>query len=363
MSDTELQRYINYFQRSLLCPDSESFFEGQKKWFEKNRIVISEQLKAISREEHDRASSLASAVVEHEDLGKFDDFFSSHIFEPLLEKTLEICKKAGFSLKNTVRFANSPGMEPSPAVLPSTADHLIFAGQGTFAFCNYWAKVFSTAIYAVSTLSKKSQKSPEAILNKLRRENVLFDASRLAVYYALNNSLIGFGKLSQPEKIKPIRALLVNAMEVFIIGHEVGHCIGYEAWPETQGISDGSSAKDHEFECDSIGLAVCTGYGAEENNAFAFQLVGPLLFFYAMEICEQVKSILAGKEPDHSESHPTCKERFAFALDFLHGVGANETVLSSVNFSLDIATHIGNHVQLMAQNLKPILGEVELEIS
>jgi hypothetical protein len=355
MSDSELQRYINYFQRGLLRPGSESFWEGQKDWFDKNRALIAKQYESISRGVDGRAVDLSLAVLRHEDSSEFDNFFSQQIFEPLLGKVLVLCSKGGFAPKNPVRFANSPGMEPSPAVLPSSVEHILFAGQGTFAFCNYWAKVFSAAISAIGELSKKSRGSRQAVANKFQKANVISDAARLAVYYAVHDSLIGFGKLPQAEKLKPFRALLVTSMEVFIIGHEIGHFICYEDRPETQGIAPGSSAKEHELECDVVGLSLCTAYGAEENNALAFQLIGPLLFFFALEMCEKVKSILTREGRVDSETHPGCQDRFIFALDFLKEIKASEEVMQSVQFALDVATHIGEAVELIAYDLSQSL--------
>ncbi len=181
---------------------------------------------------------------------------------------------------------------------------------------------------------------------------MLVDAARLALRYAFFDSLLGFGPLKQPQELLGVRVMLVEAMEIFIVGHEVGHFLGHEAYPETSGMRPGQDSKSHELDCDAVGLAISTAYGVREGNAFAFQLIGPLLLFYALRTCEQVKSILFDEVRAQSESHPSHEERFRFALDFLDGTGAKKDIKESVQFALDVAMCVGSQVQLIARDLK-----------
>lgn len=345
MSDEkENQRYVEYLQRQLVRGDSEDYLDGLKEWFKENRVAISERYRELESESTSRARTLADAVLIHEDQGDYDFFLSRQIFEPLLAKTLKICQQSGIAPELPVKFANSPGVDPSPTALPSMDEHILFAGPGTFAFCNYWSKIFSTALYEVGQIPRRKQKNLAVVLQKLRSGQVLIDATHLAVHYAMSRSLLGYGKLDQSEELHRVRVMLVNSMEVFIVAHEVGHFVGHEEHPETRGIPPDSDSKQHELECDAIGLAVCTAYGVEENNPFAFQLIGPLLFFYALRICEETESILTGVHSGSSESHPSTDERIRFILQFLKEVGANKAVHRSVNDALEIAMIIGSQV-------------------
>lgn len=355
MSHLEHQRYVEYFQRQLMRDGSESFWYGQKDWFDKNRSAIAEQYLQFSKGDEGRALGLAQAVMSHDDQGEYDNFFANQIFAPLVKKVLEICEEGSFAPRLPVRFVNSPGVEPSPAALPSSFEHVLFAGQGTFAFCNYWAKVFSSAMAEVGELPKEEHKSPDAVIAKLREGRVLIDAVRLAVRYAQVESLLGFGRVEQPKELMGFRVLLLNAMEVFIVGHEMGHFIGHEAHPDTSGIPPGSDSKSHELECDAVGLAVCTAYGVREDNPFAFQLIGPLLLFYALRTCEQSKVILFDENTAESDSHLSNEERFKFALDFLNAAGSSDTVKESVEFALHVAMCVGSQVQLIVHDLKASL--------
>lgn len=349
--DQERERYIEYLQGKLVREGSEEFLKGQKEWFEKNREKIAQRYEEIRSPTGRFGRDLVAATLAHSDRGEYDSFVSHRIFEPLLAKVLAISKEMGYTPKLPVRFANSPGIEPSPAALPSTSEHVLFAGQGTFAFCNYWAKVFSTAIAEISEMPKRMRRSTPEVLAKLRDGQVLIDATRLAVRYAMTESLAGFGKLEQRPDLHVMRVLLVNAMEVFIVAHEVAHFVAHEEHPETLGIAPGSTSKQHELECDAFALAVCTQYGVQENNAFSFQLVGPLLFFYALRICERTKTVLTGELTKPSESHPATEDRFKYALEFLRSVGAKKEILISVNFAVETAMIIGTQVQLIAENV------------
>jgi hypothetical protein len=352
MDHLEHQRYIEYFQRQLVREGSDEFWQGQKVWFDKNRPALAEQYLQTSKSRDGTAAALSDSVLAHQDQGEYDNFFSRQIFEPLIRKAIDLCNEGGFPLRNPVRFVNSPAFEPSPAALPSSAEHILFVGQGTFAFCNYWSKIFSSAMAEIGELLPEEHKSPEAMLSKLKQGHVLVDATRLAVRYAYFDSLIGFGQVEQSKEHMGFRVLLVNSMEIFVIGHEIGHFLGHEEHPETLGILPGTDSKNHELECDAVGLALSTAYGVREENALAFQLIGPLLFFYALRTCEQVKAILFDEIPIESESHPSHEERFRFALDFLDAAGATENIKKSVRFALDVAMCVGSQVQLIAHDMK-----------
>lgn len=352
MDDQEQQRYIEYFQRQLMREGSEAFWKGQRDWFAKNRLAIADQYRAVSKNKEGPAAALADAVLTYQDEGEYDNFFALKIFEPLVLKALNLCKEGGFNLVNPVKLVNSPAFEPSPAALPSSAEHVLFIGQGTFAFCNYWGKIFSSAIADISSLPPDKRTSPEAMIEALRDGQVLVDAVRLSLHYAHFDSLLGFGRIEQPKELAGFRMLLVNAMEVFIVGHEIGHFLGHEGYPDSSGIPPGGDSKSHELECDAIGLAISTAYGASENNAFAFQLIGPLLLFYALRTCDQVKSILLNESPTESDSHPSHEERFRFAMDFLDSIDPEDSIKESIKFTLDVAMCVGSQVQLIAHEIK-----------
>jgi hypothetical protein len=184
----------------------------------------------------------------------------------------------------------------------------------------------------------------------LREGTLLLDAARLAAHYALMDTMIGWGKFEQPKDLLAGRVMLLSSMEVFIIAHEIAHFAMYEAYPDTAGVSPGGTEKDLELACDLVGLNVCTMYGKEEGNAFAFQLVGPLLFFYSLRICSQARSILKGTARE-SESHPSPEERMRLIYETL-GVAKAKLILRRLDEVLDMAMIIGSHVQLLVEDFQ-----------
>ena len=363
-SDNEIQRYINHLQSSLVRDGSEEFLLGKKQWFEKNRESIAQNFMRMNPSNH--TDKLAASLLDHTDQGEYDDFFSRQIFEPLLTKVMAIASQHGLAPKLPVHFANSPNIEPSPAALPSNSEHILFAGQGTFSFCNYWAKVFSTAIFEVTSLSKnkKNKKNKKSeIIDKLQSSHVIKDAALLATCHAFTGSLVDFGKLEQPAMLNKLRVELLTAMEVFIIAHEISHFIAHEEFPDTGGIEPGSNNKEHEIECDEIALAICTTFGVQENNPFSFQLIGPLLFFYALKICENTRVTITGHKQTPSESHPTHNDRIHFTFNYLKKVGASSKILDSASCCLSIAEIIEIQVQLIMENIRSLEKNVDSKIN
>ncbi|ENV09363.1 hypothetical protein F966_02020 [Acinetobacter higginsii] len=349
-SDDETFRYINYLQSTLVREGSEEFLISYKQWFEKNRESFAQDF--IRMTSSNSTNKHSAAVLEYKAQGEYDDFFSRQIFEPLLTKVMAIASQHGLAPKLPVHFSNSPNIEPSPAALPSNSEHILFAGQGTFSFCNYWAKVFSTAIFEVASLSKNKQKNESNVIDQLQNSHVINDAALLASCHAITGSLVGFGKLEQPVNLNKLRVELLTAMEVFIIAHEIAHFIAHEEFPDTGGIRPESNSKEHEIECDEFALNICTAFGVQENNPFSFQLIGPLLFFYALQICENTRVTLTGHKQIPSDSHPTHNDRVQFTFNFLKEVGASSNILDSASYSLRIAKIIETQVQLIMENLK-----------
>ena len=346
-TDIEQDRYVQYMQRSLVAEGTEEFLRKQRQWLQDKKFEHANQIRAISKEPSEKLEAWARSLLDHQDEGEHDCIWARNIFEPLLEQTLAICREADKVLKNPVRFANSPAIDVSPSSLPSQHQHILFAGQGTFAFCNYWAKVFSTAIHAVATKCGTTCTSEE-IAACLKGSKVIGDAARLAFRYASTGTLVGFGKLEQEKELTIGRTLLVNSMEIFAVAHEVGHFFNHEEHPGTNGLAPGDSLKDLELDCDALALTVCSAYGQREDNIFASHLIGPLLFFYALRICDKAAERLFGEHRNHdSDSHPTHAERIHAILAFLDYVVADPVAVGGAQFAMEIAMVIGSQLQLL----------------
>jgi len=338
----ELNRFIDYLQSQLVRNGSEVFLE--KRWFADNRERLAAEMGDLARDEGDIFKRLEHDILSHRDQTSHDFFYTHQIFSPLLEKTLNICKQAGLSPVRPVVLANSPNVEPSPAAWPSTHSHILFIGPGTYSFCNYWAKVISTTQYKISQLQEE-QRAAEQIETMLTNETIPVDAIKLVLHYALVGSLLGYGKLKQNDLLMGLRVQLLTAMEVFIVAHEVTHFVLHEQFSESGGIRPGSTALEMEQTCDAMGLAVCAAYGSEEDNIYAFDFMGPILFFYSLQLCQEGQNILLGYSPPKSTTHPTCEERIAFTFEFAKKSKVREVTLRNMKDAVIMMEALGHLVK------------------
>lgn len=346
------QRYIEYFQRHLLREGSDEFIRAQATRLDSEREILVARHKDLLESENSSLENLQRDALTYQGKSYLDCFFSERIFNPLIEKTLSICKEAGIEQKLPVRFANSPSLDISPAALPSTATHILFAGHGTSTFCNYWSKIFSESLFEASSLTLSTGKwDPIAYSDKIKGTSITTTATSLAIFYSLNETLLGYGKLEQEEKFLLNRTLLLNAMKVFVIGHEIAHFSYHEDHPDTCGIRPGNSNKDLEMECDGIGLAICTVYGLNEANTFTTNFIGPLMLLYAISLCEKIKTIITGKTAKPSETHPATLDRIKNIFLFAESINMHSEILQIMRDSLDAAMIIGSQVELTAREI------------
>lgn len=335
--DPELERYIDYLQRQLVSPGSEPLLEKQRRWLYENRERLVSQFRSLEGLDISQAERLELGFGVYSEPGSHESVLAREIFSPLLAEATSICERMGTKPNGPVVLASSPGMEPSAAAWPSDGTHVLFAGQGTYVFCNYWSKVFISALSTLQSL-KRRECTRANLTRLLRRSSAFDDAIRLALYYSVTGSLVSFGKLgSQENKTEQItRAMLVSSMEIFIISHELAHFTFYEQHPETNGIPPQQSPKELELGCDAIGLSACTVYGLEHENTFATQFIGPLLFFHALAMCEDARDRILEVPHSANDTHPALSERIEFIFEFAQRVNEDRRIIRTMKDSQKI---------------------------
>lgn len=359
LDEKERIRYIEYFQQQLVREGTEEFLEGQKRWFHANREALAAKYEALGQVPDGQIYGLENLIRTHQDATEFDSFFSQQIFSPLLSKALAVSAQLGFPLQFPVTFANSPAVEPSAAGVPSTESHMLFIGQGTSSFCNYWSKVFSAVAFRSGQLAPH-ERTPTNISEALREDPILVQATKLALRYAMSDSLVGFGELIQDENHLNFRIQLVTSMEVFVVGHELAHFTFHERHPESIGLPPGMACRDLEMHCDAMGLAICSAYGVKEVNQLALRFIGPLWFFYALHLCEETQTILLNQPPRVSATHPTIKERIRFIFDFANLANMDPSVRQSMEEALELAIIVGVHVKTVARAIRDDISKADL---
>jgi hypothetical protein len=304
----ELQRYIEYLQKSNLTPGSD-FTHNTKafhQWMETHRRQLSDLAKRVGGT-LELVDELEQRLANMHPTSEFDSFTARAIFEPILAEVLSATSKTPLSVKRSIVFANHTDISPSAAAMPSSGEHFLFAGVGTFAFCNYWAKTI--AVIATS-YQKRFGSIPftQERLHELWSADLalLINTIKLALYCRTFGSLVGFGSMPAKLAETPFRMELLWAMEVFVVAHEVGHCYFEEKTPNQP------PSKDDEFACDFYALPILRNLGNRQNSWAAFSGVGAYVFIRAAAISALPQHCChSDKESTHPAPHERAKAVFA----------------------------------------------------
>jgi hypothetical protein len=355
LEEHERLRYLEYFQKKLVREGTEHFLSEQRQWFQLNRSRLAAEYAAIAKARGDDVPALHNPFLTHQDQTEYDSIFARQIFSPILSKALQVSTKLGYPIRRPVVLANAPSVEPTPAGVPSTDSHMLFVGQGTSSFCNYWAKIFSAAIYKAGTVSKQ-ERSQDSVIAAIRTDPVMLQAIRLVLRYGRSESLVGFGEFKQEPHLLPFRVLLVTAMETFIVGHELAHFFLHEQYPELNGVPPDKTPREVELLCDAMGFAICSAVGEADDNEVSRHLIGPLLLLYALKLSEDVQSTLLDLKPQFSDTHPGLTERIQSLFMFAKTADPSGSLASSMEEALDYALIVGAHVKSVLMSVQAESG-------
>jgi hypothetical protein len=319
MLDPELVRYIEYLQRQMIDPAYAEAMEPSRlvEWLKSSP----ESLRRLYEDHFGKNPEIfdehVSEALRFEPQFAHDTFHSSAAFLKVLKEVETVCRSLNVSPKNSVVLANNSSIGLSPLARPSTGDHVLFAGHGTMALCNYWAKSYSMLLYE---FSQKSLPKPlnQVDLKPLVQQypDPILLMSRLLLYYAYHETLLGFGEVPIRAEHQGLRLDLLKAMEIFAIGHEIGHFV-YEERNPSAGSSPGAEhAHKVEFFCDHYGQAISRWYGADSTNWSCFTNSGAIIYLHAGSLSLRLRKRLKGETSEDiaSESHPRTWDRIERAV-------------------------------------------------
>lgn len=332
INHTELARFVEYLQRSLLKDGTEAIFNNEL--HQENATKGLPYLRQLAADD-EVIDQYVRRVLDFQPETAYETVHSHHIFRPILDEALTTAREAGFTLKKPVTISDSTLLEVSPLSRPSQDVHIILAGRGTYAFCNYWAKALTLFIHGAEPVIGRGVWTPADIAEAFRQQPVLLLAPlRLAVYQALTGSLIGFGRLASPNEQLAFRMELVNAMETFVIAHELAHCIADEADEKYRGCLQPDDAFALELLCDKIGLLIARNVGTRKDNWSSFSGVGALLFFRFTQIGEIIRGMLQVNEQPYnqSETHPDTTTRIGYVRERIVSGTAPENTEAAVSY-------------------------------
>lgn len=321
MLDQEFKRYIEYLQRQCMDPQYADRFDSAKvtEWIKSNPP-------SLQRLYDRHLSGDAAAIEKHVSEATsytpqfaYDTFHSAAVFTQVLQKVQDACSALNVSPRNLVVLSSSTEIGLTPlARASSSGDHILFAGPGTMAFCNYWAKAYAALLNSFSrqchpvTLDRADLFS----LAKLFPEPLRL-IGRLLLHYAYCGTFINFGEVTIPHENTALRMELLQSMEIFAIGHEVGHFVWEERRPNQTSSPDAEESHSTEYFCDQYGQAVSRWHGAAENNWSCFVTAGAILYLHSGSLSQRLFSKCRGGSGDDAESksHPRTWDRINRAVE------------------------------------------------
>lgn len=296
----ELHRYIEYLQKSRSSDVWQAAHDTQKyrEWITTNRQRL-EQIAFDVGSTSEAVDDFEKQLAAFAPSSQFDSFTARAIFQPILAEVLAAARESSLAPTRNIVFCNDTDVSPSASVIPSSSEHLLFAGVGTYAFCNYWAK----AISGITTSYAKQFLTPSFTAERLqelwqRESEPLITAAKLAVYCRMFGSAVGFGVMPGRRSEAAFRLELLHAMETFAIAHEVGHCYFEEKHPGKP------NAPADEYACDLYALPISRAVGNRRQSWSAFCGAGAYVFLRA------AATSLGEELGRHAvTSHPYARER------------------------------------------------------
>ncbi|KQV96642.1 hypothetical protein [Pelomonas sp. Root1237] len=344
-NEQEWQRFVAHLQGTLVSEGAEDFLAGQRRWFESNRERLAAKFDDIAASQGGTPNPLNNPFLTFQDQTGYDSVFAKQIFTPILEKALAAARQLGLSIQRPVVLANAPSVEPSPSGWPSADKHILFIGQGTSSFCNYWSKIFAATIYAIAKIPE-AERSSEAAILAVRDAAVILPGIKLLMRYVRSDSMLGFGEFKQDSRLDFHRLEICRSMETFIVGHELGHFILHERHPETNGVPPGMTLKEMELGCDALGFAICRAVGDAERSETSRHLIGPALLFYALRLCDDVGYMVLEQPSSESETHPSPQERIQDLFSYAEMVAPAGDLVVPIEEALDYAIVLGSQVKV-----------------
>ncbi len=225
---------------------------------------------------------------------------------------------------------------------PTEARHLLFAGEGTARFCNYWTKAISRMFFTLRALPDGlSQTEWDAALISANPSGIVL-AALLASKYAFQGTLLRFVWIPNISEETDWRAALLHSMLLFSIAHEFSHFVAHETKPEAQGTLSEEESQNLELWCDTLAIRICGHIGRQKGLIHVRAGLGAIAFCRVLQICHAAKEVYAsnGRVPaarasgDHVNSHPDLDMRVeALVSELIESADPDEKNLIETHLS------------------------------
>jgi hypothetical protein len=210
--------------------------------------------------------------------------------------------------------------------LPTEGRHLLFAGEGTARFCNYWSKAISRIFFTVKALPEGISETDWIFAIVSAKPSGVVLAAAMATYYASEGTLLQFVRIPNIPQETEWRSALLQSMFLFSVAHEYAHLVAYETRPDVRGILSDEESQSLELWCDRLAIALCSHIGKRQRSIHAIAGLGAIAFFRVLHLCNSATDLLEAAgclSPEPSSrprgiSHPSLERRIeAFARELI----------------------------------------------
>lgn len=317
MSDDK--RYIHYLQKQLLTEGYEDCFIklGNIKDSSNLNIYLQRWNELYPNVDLDH---ILQKIRNFQPTTIYDDFFAKEYYSEKLKAIEIVLARLNIQLTRKLTIETSTSSSPTPFARATDGDHILFIGRGTMSFCNYWAKALTAIVMEYSSNTTSRIESRIQIIDCFKKNpSLIIICANLALRYSFTSSLIGFGPLEIPQNHMPYRHELLEAMETFVMCHEISHFIAEEKLGQDyKGILTPEKSIQLELFCDELGLQICRELD-KDTNWLSFCGIGALAYFGTFNLVEEVRELVSAKYPSKefirntsNSTHPDTTLRIEF---------------------------------------------------
>jgi hypothetical protein len=319
-SSDDTYRYIEHLQEQLIADGWTDFFRSENQ--EPNKDLVEKVLQVVAPTVAETDESVFEMVREMwttpVDLTTaFESRMTELRYRPILEEIIEAANELGLTPVRPIDLATSTDISCTPMARPTEARHLLFAGEGTARFCNYWTKAISRVFFTLKGLPRGlSQADWDRAMLSAKPSGIAL-AAMFATKYAFKGTMLQFHWVPNIPEETDWRAALLHAMFSFSVAHEYAHFIAYENNPKTHGMLSEEESQQLEFWCDKLAVKISAHVGSKKGLIQLRAGTGALALYRVMQVCQAVKDLYvatgrlpAGRDINpHMSTHPALEER------------------------------------------------------
>ncbi len=288
-------------------------------------LQISKSVGLSNTESQAAADEYIRLISETKTRSEHDDPNWERHIETLRTKIEAACATLRLPLKDGVAIGINPvsNFNASQYRVPLTHASIVSLGAHNFHLCSVVSKAIARSlVYTPLGHEQNVSFDPANILAKIKNDESLtrYWASILISFAILNDPRLVPFELQAPNEA-PTRFQMLEAMELFVVAHEIGHHVTGSAQLRNDPIPP-TTNKDHreEYHADLIAGAILVYLGGKPNpiNLFAGSGAAPALLLSVFDMIARTRALLSTGQDNipPSESHPAIRDRIS-ALDAL----------------------------------------------